>query len=99
MPQPGARPESGGTNPLRCYRCGVAVGGTGHTRSGYTVGHYALHAGPTEEATIRQGLDEPPITYRRLIHPVLTVSCPACFADPATRRLWDSVGDDTSTEP
>jgi len=57
------------------------------------VGHYLLHAGPTEDATIRHGIDETPITYRRLIHAVEVVSCPACFLDPATRRLWLAFGD------
>ncbi len=64
------------------------VEGTRHTRTGYTVGHYVLHTGPTEEATVRRRDDEAPITYRRLVEPVEIVSCPACFARPDVRGLW-----------
>ena len=93
MPQPGCGPDSGGAGALRCTRCGAGVEGTRHTRTGYAVGHYLLHTGPTEDATIRHGIDEPAVTYRRLLRVVVVVSCPACFAAPDTRRLWLAFGD------
>jgi hypothetical protein len=92
MPSPDARPEGGPPDILRCNRCGTVVEGTQHTRSGYRVGHYRLHTGPTEEVTIRQP-DDTLLPYRRLVRPVEVVSCPRCFAEPAVRRLWDSFGD------
>ena len=70
------------------------VDGTRHTRTGYLVGYYLLHTGPTEDATIRHGTDETPVTYRRLVRPVQVIRCPACFRDPATRRLWETFGDE-----
>src|SRR5262245_57639307 len=94
MAQAGARPDGDPANALRCTRCGTAVDGTHHTRTGYTVGHYVLHTGPTEETTIRHGIDDTTLTYRRLVRPVEVVSCPACFGDPATRRLWLAFGDE-----
>ena len=86
--------ESGG---LRCSRCGVAVRGTSHTRTGYTVGHYVLHTGHTGEATVRRRDDETPITYRRLLDVLEVVSCPACFGRPEVRRLWLAFGDEKSS--
>lgn len=80
----------------RCTWCGAAVTGTRHTRSGYTVGHYTLHAGRTVEATIRQREDEAPLVYRRLVEPVEVVSCPTCFTRPEVRRLWLTFGDEES---
>ena len=94
MPQP-VRPAE--TASLRCTRCGAAVEGTQHTRTGYTVGHYVLHTGRTGEATFRRRDDEAPIVYRRLLEPVQVVSCPACFGRPDVRRLWLSFGDEEST--
>jgi hypothetical protein len=79
---------------LRCFRCGAAVEGTRHTRTGYTVGHYVLHTGRTEEATVRRRDDEAATTYRRLLDPVAIVSCPRCFVRPEVRRLWDAFGDE-----
>ena len=78
---------------LRCSRCGVAVGGTLHTRGGYTVGHYILHTGRTEEATLRRREDEAPLVYRRLVEPVVVVACPACWAVTDVQRLWETFGD------
>jgi hypothetical protein len=92
MPQPGPRPDGGGTTVRRCTRCGAVVEGTRHTRAGYTVGHYALHTGPTEESTIHYGLDEV-LTYRRLVRAVEVLCCPRCFDTPAARRLWQTFGD------
>jgi len=80
-----------------CARCGVAVTDTRHTREGWTVGHYVLHTGKTVEATLRRREDEAPIVYRRLVEPVEVVACPACFAAPATRRLWAAFGDEEQT--
>ncbi len=77
---------------LRCARCGAVVEGTRHTRTGYTVGHYALHTGPTAESTIHYGMDET-LTCRRLVRAVEVVCCPACFATPAAQRLWETFGD------
>src|SRR3954451_6524517 len=79
--------------PGRCFRCGAAVAGTLHTRSGYIVGHYALHTGRTVEATLRRGEHEAPLVYRRLIEPVTIVACPACYPLPAVRRLWATFGE------
>ena len=78
---------------LRCSRCGAAVGGTLHTRGGYTVGHYILHTGRTEEATLRRGTDEVPLVYRRLVEPVVFVACPECYAAAEVQRLWETFGD------
>ena len=94
MPQQVGPAETAG---LRCTRCGAAVEGTRHTRTGYTVGHYMLHTGRTGEATVRRRDDEAPIIYRRLLEPVQVVSCPACFGRPDVRRLWLSFGDEEST--
>lgn len=78
---------------LRCSRCGVAVEGTLHTRGGYTVGHYILHTGRTEEATLRRGADDAPLVYRRLVDPTEVVVCRACFARTEVRQLWEAFGD------
>ena len=95
MPQHGAAAgESGG---LRCTRCGGAVEGTRHTRTGYTVGHYVLHTGKTGEATVRRRDDEAPMTYRRLLEPIEVVSCARCFGRPEVRRLWLSFGDEETS--
>lgn len=94
MPQQASAAESGG---LRCSRCGAAVVGTLHTRTGYTVGFYVLHTGPTGEASMRRRDDEAPTTYRRLLEPVEVVSCVGCFARPDVRRLWSAFGDEESS--
>jgi hypothetical protein len=96
MSPPGGPGESGTALALRCTRCGTAVCGTRHTRTGYTVGYYVLHGGPTEEATLRRADDEAPFSYRRLVEPVEVVSCPACFGRPDVRRLWETFGDQGS---
>ncbi len=87
---PAAADVSGG----RCVRCGAVVAGTRHTRSGYTVGSYTMHTGRTVEATLRRGDDETPLVYRRLVAPVVVVSCAACFATPEVRALWARFGDE-----
>ena len=79
---------------LRCTRCGAAVDGTRHTRSGYTVGYYVLHTGRTGEASVRRRDDEAPVTYRRLLETFEVVCCPVCFAHPEMRRLWSAFGDE-----
>lgn len=78
---------------LRCSRCGVAVEGTLHTRGEYTVGHYILHTGRTEEATQRRGADDAPFVYRRLVEPMEIVACRICFARADVRQLWEAFGD------
>ena len=78
---------------VRCKNCGADVEGTRHLRSGYEVGYYVLHTGPTEDATVRRRDDEAPITYRRLVEGVEVVSCARCFALPEMRRLWESFGE------
>jgi hypothetical protein len=79
---------------LRCTRCGAAVEGTRHTRTGWIVGHYLLHGGRTEEATVRRRDDEAPLVYRRLVEAVVVVSCPACFAMPEVQARWLAFGDE-----
>ena len=78
----------------RCTRCGAAVEGTRHTRSGYKVGHYVMHTGRTAEATFRRREDEAPLVYRRLVEPVEVVSCPTCFLLPDVQHLWRTFGDE-----
>jgi len=85
-------PEVGSTPSLHCSRCGAAVEDTQHTRTGYTVGYYLLHTGPTEEAATRRGEDEAPRTYRRLLEAVEFVACPGCVREPEVRRLWLAFG-------
>ena len=92
MPGPGD-PGAAGAEAPRCSRCGIGVGGTVHTRTGYTVGHYRLHGGRTVEGTVRRGDDEAPLVYRRLVEPVELVSCPACLASAEVRRLWERFGE------
>ena len=87
--------DEGPTLALRCNRCGAAVEGTSHTRTGYTVGYYLLHTGRTVETSIRHGDDEALRTYRRLLEAVDVVSCPACFGRQDVRRLWLAFGDET----
>jgi hypothetical protein len=96
MPYPEGPARTGVAHVLRCTRCGGAVTGTRHTRSGYTVGYYVLHTGRTEDATVRRRDDEAPLTYHRLVEPVELVSCPACFTQPDVRRLWQAFGDEGS---
>ncbi len=79
---------------LRCTRCGASVARTRHTRSAWVVGHYVLHGGPTEEATVRRRDDEAALTYRRLVEPVLVIACPACFREPAVQRRWVTFGEE-----
>jgi hypothetical protein len=76
----------------RCHQCGRTVGETTHGRGIYRVDGFALYTGETEEAVIRRAeTDEAPIVYRRMVHPVVLVTCVDCYADPARRgrhRLW-----------
>lgn len=97
MSPPAGTVESAAPLALRCMRCGTAVAGTRHTRTGYTVGYYLLHGGRTEEATLRRADDEAPITYRRVLEVVEVVSCPACFRRADVRALWETFGDARST--
>jgi hypothetical protein len=90
---PPGEPGQSATVALRCTRCGTAVLGTRHTRTGYVVGHYRLHGGPTEEGTFRRRGEEAPTAYRRLLEVVETVTCPACYARPEMRRLWEAFGE------
>jgi hypothetical protein len=91
--RPRAEQEHGaGDAALRCSRCGRSVGATRHTRIGWTIGHYALHTGRTEEATLTRRDDEGVIVYRRLVAPALVVSCPDCFPSPEVQRLWAAFG-------
>ncbi len=76
----------------RCSRCGGPVDGTRHTRTGWTVGHYVLHTGRTEEATLTRD-DETVVTYRRLVSPVEVIACPACFGTAEVQRRWATFGD------
>ena len=94
MSQQGTPAETSG---LRCTRCGAAVEGTRHTRTGFTVGHYLMHTGRTGEATLRRRDDESPVTYRRLLEAIEVVSCVACFVQPEIRRLWLAFGDEESS--
>jgi hypothetical protein len=78
-------------DPPRCQHCGNAVDETRHSRTGYTVGGFALHTGETEEAVFRrQDADEGALVYRRLVRPVLLYTCRACYADARRRRLHES---------
>ena len=81
------------TEALRCDHCGADVEGTRHTRTGWEVGYYLLHTGPTEDATVRRRDDEAATSYRRLLQAEEVVSCPRCFALPEVRRLWSTFGD------
>jgi hypothetical protein len=99
MPLQGNLAEAGAAPAVRCTHCGAAVDGTCHTRTGYRVGHYLLHTGRTVEATVRRRDDEAPLVYRRLVEPTAVVSCPACFATPAVRRLWLAFGDEEPPAP
>jgi hypothetical protein len=92
MPHSAGQIESEVPPGRRCTRCGAAVEGTCHTRTGYAVGYYLLHTGPTGEATIRRGDDESALTYLRLLDVVEIVSCPRCFAEPEVQRLWAAFG-------
>jgi hypothetical protein len=94
MPQPGVPRGSEEAPPLRCSRCGAAVEPTRHTRTAYAVGYYLLHTGRTVEASLVRRDDEAPIVYRRLLEAIDVVSCPACFAEPGMRRVWESFGDE-----
>jgi hypothetical protein len=58
------------------------------------VGYYVLHGGRTIEATLAGRDDEAPLVYRRLVEPVEVVSCPACYAAPRMRRLWETFGEE-----
>jgi hypothetical protein len=57
------------------------------------VGHYILHTGRTEEATLRRGGDDAALVYRRLVEPVEVVACSTCFARADVRQLWEAFGD------
>jgi len=86
-------PGAGSEAAPRCVRCGIGVGGTVHTRTSYTVGHYRLHGGRTVEGTIRRREDEAPLVYRRLVEAIEVVSCPACLAAAEVQALWTTFGE------
>lgn len=74
-----------------CHACGREVGETIHTRHGVTVQAFALHTGPTEPAVLRRHDDDcADLVYRRLLAPVLIVTCVDCYADPAIRACHSS---------
>jgi hypothetical protein len=93
MAQADGHAADAATPATRCFRCGAAVEGSVHTRSGYIVGHYVLHTGRTVEATLRRGEDEAPLVYSRLVEPATVVACRTCFELPDVRRLWLAFGD------
>ena len=97
MPPRAPQPGSGVAPALRCNWCGVEVEGTRHTRNAYTVGHYLLFTGHTEEALRRRREDEAPVPYLRMLDTSVMVSCPACFARADVRRLWFAFGAEEST--
>jgi hypothetical protein len=75
----------------RCDHCGRAVRETMHERSTYVVDAFVLHTGDTEPAVVRRAdSDAVVLTYRRLIRPVIVVTCADCYADPAVRRRHQS---------
>ena len=92
MPPQALQPGSGVAPVLRCDWCGVVVEGTRHTRTDYTVGHYLLFTGRTEEASRRRHEDEAPIPYLRLLDATVMTVCPTCFARPDVRRFWFAFG-------
>jgi hypothetical protein len=94
---PAGEPVQSAMPALRCARCGTAVAATCHTRTGYVVGYYLLHGGPTEEATLRRRAEEAVTAYRRLLDVVETVTCPACYRRPEMRRLWEAFGEAESS--
>jgi len=75
----------------------VVVEGTRHTRTEYTVGHYLLFTGRTEETSRRGREDEAPTTYLRMLDATVMVSCPACFVRSDVRRLWFAFGAEESS--
>ena len=83
---------------VHCRHCGCAVSETVHGRDSFEVGGFALVTGPTEEASVRRsGSEEVVLAYRRLVRPVLLVTCARCFRDPGHRaqhRTWDYRDDD-----
>jgi hypothetical protein len=90
---PAGEPVQSAMPALRCTRCGAVVSATRHTRTGYVVGYYLLHGGPTEEATLRRRDEEAVTAYRRLLEVVETVTCPTCYTRPEMRRLWAAFGE------
>ena len=86
----GAAPHSqlAGTH---CRQCGRLVRETMHTRVSYRVDGFALHTGETEEAIVRRSdSDEIALVYRRLVRPVVVLTCCDCYAEPASRRRHQS---------
>jgi hypothetical protein len=67
-----------------CRHCGRAVGETTHGRATYAVDAFALHTGETEDAVFRRA-DGDEVPYRRLVRPVLLLTCADCYADAARR--------------
>lgn len=92
MPPRAPQPGSGVAPVLRCDWCGVAVEDTRHTRTTYTVGHYRLFTGRTEEASRRRREDEDPVTYLRMLDATVMTACPPCFARPDVHRFWLAFG-------
>jgi hypothetical protein len=90
MPQAVARAA---TDPSEhCVRCGAVVEGTRHTRTDVMVGHYRLHGGPTETATVALD-DGATLVYRRLLRPVVTVACLRCWPLAEIQDLWETWGE------
>ncbi len=62
-----------------------------HGRLSYRVDGFVLHTGETEEATVRRAdSDEVALVYRRLVRPVVLLTCCDCYADPVRRRRHQS---------
>src|SRR5437762_13992571 len=72
------RMDSSAPPALHCARCGAAVAGTRHTRTGHVVGYYLLRPGRTDDAAVRRRDDEAPITYPPVLAPVGGVRCRRC---------------------
>jgi hypothetical protein len=70
----------------------MVVEGTRHTRTDFSVGHYLLFTGRTEDALRRRHEDEAPEHYLRLLDVTVMIACPACFMRPDVRHVWFSFG-------
>jgi hypothetical protein len=64
---------------------------TVHRRSSYAVDCFLLHTGETEPAIVRRPeSDEIALVYRRLVRPIVVITCADCYADPGCRRRHQS---------